>query len=180
MVTTVCVSWPSLMRVCRVTWPEHIKEGGGALGLSLEPCTEVLLLETRHYGISASGARSHSALSLSHQPESVQMHQFARISAVKSPLIAVFRLSSIPDSCNSCSTKCSSSKWLWGQQRRRRGGLRSSIPPANQEVKGRGACRSLCPSPERLQHTGHEWLYCALYLPHCGDQDFVPSLSFSS
>lgn len=65
----------------------------------------------------------------------------------------VFSLSSTPHSCNSCSTKCSSSKWLW-EQRLRQWGQRRSIPPASQEVRGRGARRSLCPGPERPDARG--------------------------
>lgn len=75
-------------------------------------------------------------------------------------------------SCNSCSTKCSSSKWLWEQQRLR-GQRHGNIPPANQEVRGRGACHSPSRSYERLKSQnnssllpatlGHEWsILCSL------------------
>lgn len=104
-----------------------------------------------------------------------RMHYVACSNTLKSPLliIFVFHLSSALDSCNSCSTKCSSSsssKWLWEQQLLR-GECHSNIPPANQEVRGRGACHSLSPSHERLitlrtlppATRGHEWsILCSL------------------
>lgn len=74
--------------------------------------------------------------------------------------------------CNSCSTKCSSSsKWLWEQQLLW-GEHHGYIPPANQEVRGRGACHSPSLSHDRLKSHYKKDMndpYCALCLPHCGD-----------
>lgn len=93
------------------------------------------------------------------------------------------------DSCNSCSTKCSSSKWLW-EQRLLRGECHSNIPPANQEVRGRGACHSRSPNRERLNcamdpplsptrtWTIHTVLFVCLTVETAGKK--VLSVSFSS
>ena len=84
--------------------------------------------------------------------------KFSCRNTLKSPLICLFVclfffvfLSAL-DSCNSCSTKCSSSKWLWGQQLLR-GERRGNIPPANQEVRGRGARHSPFLNHDRLEIT---------------------------